>query len=323
MSLPDPTPVTDLITAFRRSKVMFTALALGIFDRTPVRASELTGFNTDAAERLLDACAALGLLHKADGVYANEPVADVYLRQSSPHTLRGYIRYSDTALYPLGGNLEDAIREGTNRWKQTFGTDGPIFSQFFRTEDAMRDFLLGMHGFGMLTSPKVVSSFDLSHFRHLVDLGGATGHLAIAACERYPHLRATVLDLPQVIALAEPRDRIEFVAGDFFVDDLPPADLYAAGRILHDWPEEKIDALAGRVYRALPEGGAILVAETVAHDDGVGPLWANLQSLSMLLACEGRERTAAGYERLLKRAGFATVETRRTGTTLDAVLAIK
>ena len=30
----------------------------------------------------------------------------------------------------------------------------------------------------------------------MADLGGGTGHLAIAACERYPELRAVVFDLP-------------------------------------------------------------------------------------------------------------------------------
>ena len=29
------------------------------------------------------------------------------------------------------------------------------------------------------------------------------------------------------------------IAGDFFVDPLPPADLYSLGRILHDWSDEK------------------------------------------------------------------------------------
>ena len=48
----------------------------------------------------------------------------------------------------------------------------------------------------MLSSPTVVAAFDLRGFRRLVDLGGATGHLAIAACERYPELRAAVFDLP-------------------------------------------------------------------------------------------------------------------------------
>ena len=33
MELPNPTPVLDLIQAFRRSKTMFTAVSLGIFDR--------------------------------------------------------------------------------------------------------------------------------------------------------------------------------------------------------------------------------------------------------------------------------------------------
>ncbi len=33
MSLPDPEPVLDLIEAFRRSKTMFVAVSLGIFDR--------------------------------------------------------------------------------------------------------------------------------------------------------------------------------------------------------------------------------------------------------------------------------------------------
>ena len=173
MSLPDPTPVLDLIHAFRLSKTMFTAVSMGIFDRlheASARAADLAvalGAHPEALERLLDSCAALSLLHKHDGVYRNQPVAETYLCSASPHTLSGYIRYSDEALYPMWGKLEDAVREGTHRWQQTFGWEGPIFSHFFRTPEAMRDFLRGMHGFGMLTSPKVVEAFDLSRFRRL------------------------------------------------------------------------------------------------------------------------------------------------------------
>ena len=336
MNLPDPAPVFDLIDAFRRSKTMFTGVAMGIFDRlheAPASAPELAaklGVNAGAVERLLDGCAALGLLGKAGGVYTNSPVAETYLVTASPHSLSGYVRYSNEALYPMWGNLETAIAEGTHRWKQTFGLEGPIFSGFFRTEAAKRDFLRGMHGFGMLTSPKVVAAFDLARFRRMVDLGGATGHLAIAACERYPGLRAVVFDLPEVTALAREqvalsavRGRIEIVAGDFFRDGLPPADLYAAGRILHDWSDEKIDALLLRVIERLPEGGGLLVAERLLHEDGVGPVGTNMQSLNMLIVTEGRERSLGEYTRLLRRAGFSQVDGRRTGASLDAVLAVK
>jgi acetylserotonin N-methyltransferase len=48
-----------------------------------------------------------------------------------------------------------------------------------------------------------------------------------------------------------------------------------------------------------------------------------MQSLNMLVCTEGRERTAAEYRALLREAGFASVEDRRTGAPLDAVLATK
>src|SRR3954471_12492059 len=245
MPLPDPAPVIDLIEAFRRSKTMFTAVSLGVFDRLPSSATDLAAalsLHPEALATLLDGCAALGLLRKQDGAYSNAPVADVYLRSDSPHTLRGYVRYSDEALYPMWAHLDDAVREGSPRWSQTFGLDGPIFSAFFRTEEAMREFTLGMHGFGVMTSPAVVAAFDLSRFHNLVDLGGATGHLAIAACERYAEMRGVVFDLAPVapaareqIALSPARDRLSAVVGDFFVDNLPAADLFALGQILHDW----------------------------------------------------------------------------------------
>src|SRR5215831_7948354 len=106
-------------------------------------------------------------------------------------------------MWKLWENLEDAVREGTHRWRQTFGWEGPIFAHFFRTEEAKREFLMGMHGYGQISSPHVVAAFDLSPYRGLVDLGGATGHLAIAACERYPQLRATVFDVPDAVPLAQ------------------------------------------------------------------------------------------------------------------------
>ena len=211
-STPDPAVVTDLLEAFRRSKVMFAAVSLGIFDaleERPRPASELAealSLHPDALARLLDAAVALKLLERRGDVYANTPAASAYLCKSSPSRLTGYINYSNTALWKLWGNLEGAIREGTHRWKETFGWDGPIFSSFFRTEDDQREFLMGMHGYGLISSPKVVAAFDLGRFRRLVDLGGATGHLAIAACRHYPGLRASVFDLPGGRA-AGPGDR--------------------------------------------------------------------------------------------------------------------
>ena len=55
--------------------------------------------------------------------------------------------------------------------------------------------------------------------------------------------------------------RIEVMAGDFFGDELPDADLFAIGRILHDWSEDKIQKLLAKIFQRLPAGGGILIAE--------------------------------------------------------------
>jgi acetylserotonin N-methyltransferase len=160
-----------------------------------------------------------------------------------------------------------------------------------------------------------VSAFDLSRFLRMIDLGGGTGHLAEAARERYPHLEANVFDLPGVAKMFPGT-----IAGDFFTDPLPEADLYSLGRILHDWSEEKIRMLLAKIYNALPAGGGLLIAEKLLEPDYVS---GHMQSLNMLVVTEGRERSAAEYSTLLRAAGFNQVDTRHTGAPVDAILAIK
>jgi acetylserotonin O-methyltransferase len=319
------THILELIHAFRRSKVLFTAVRLGIFDRleiAPQTAAQLArdlDLNLGALTRLLDACRPLELLTRDGDFYRNTPDASRALVTSSPDSLVGYIVHSDRSLYPLWGKLEDAVREGTNRWSQVFGDRASLFDHYFRDPVAMRSFLTGMHGAGQLTSDRVVRAFDLSKFKHLVDLGGATGHLAIAACRAYPTLRATVLDLPSVepyarefISQSGVADRVDFLAAD-----LPPADLYSLGRILHDWDDARIAALLPKIRSSL------LITEVLVDEDHSGPLYAMLQDLNMLVCTDGKERTASEYEHLLTAAGFANFQFHRTGSLVDALLATR
>jgi acetylserotonin O-methyltransferase len=333
---PDPKVVLDLLEAFRRSKTMFAAVSLGVFDALApgpkpllALAGELKA-DAEALGRLLDACVSLGLLQRSTAGYANTPAAAAYLCRTSPRRLTGYLYYSNDVLWKLWANLEDAVREGKHRWQQTYGWDGPIFANFFRTEESKREFLLGMHGYGLISSPQVVAAFDLGRFGRLVDLGGATGHLAVAACQRYPSLSAVVFDLPDAVPLAEEMvaatpvaDRVSVQSGNFFTDPLPEADLFAVGRILHDWSEDKIMMLLRKIYDRLPIGGALLIAEKMLDTNRGGPVWAQMQSLNMLVCTEGKERTLQEYEALLKQAGFAEVQGRTTPSPLDAVLAVK
>src|ERR1700686_516151 len=141
-SVPESSLVIELIESFRRSKAMFAAVSLGIFDLLERAPGNLAALATELRvkpeplERLLDACVGLKLLRRKGTSYENEPVASTYLCRTSERALTGYVLYSNDVLFSLWSHLEDAVREGTPRWKQAFDTEGGIFDHFFRTDEA-------------------------------------------------------------------------------------------------------------------------------------------------------------------------------------------
>jgi acetylserotonin O-methyltransferase len=341
---PDPSTVLDLILAFRKSKTMFAAVKLAVFDALAEGPQSLKQLGAhlqsgeDALERLLDACVGLKLLLYEASLYKNTPVASAYLCRKSPHRMTGYINSSNDAFWRLWECLEFAIKDQENQWTRAFPElksmpKETYWDYFYKSEESKTEFLMGMHGYGQITSPHVVSAFPLDRFRRLVDLGGGTGHLAIEACKTWPALEAEVYDLEGVVSLTEeilknaPRhiaSRISVTAGDFFEDRLPPGDLYVLARILHDWPEEKVTALLRKISDTIPpETGGLLIAEKLLNGDKSGPEWAQMQNLNMLAIAEGKERTLAQYEELLRAAGFPYIIAQVTTSPLDVIIAFK
>lgn len=93
---------------------------------------------------------------------------------------------------------------------------------------------------------------------------GASGALSYAAVTEFPGMKSTIFDLKPVVDVANHfrpsfeecpyRDNVSFVAGDFFEDDFPHADLYSMTSTLQDWDEEKIDLLLSKTFHSLQSG---------------------------------------------------------------------
>ena len=150
-----------------------------------------------------------------------------------------------------------------------------------------------------------------------MDLGGGTGHLAQAARERYPQLQSAVFDLPGVAPPCTPEPSPAISSPTHY----PPPTFTASGASCMTGPSDKIVKLLDKIHAALPEGGGLLIAEKLLR--ARLRIGAHMQSLNMLIVTEGRERSASQYEALLRAAGFSKVDSRRTGTPLDVILAIK
>eukprot|EP00198_Chlamydomonas_reinhardtii_P006351 XP_001695687.1 hydroxyindole O-methyltransferase-like protein [Chlamydomonas reinhardtii] len=347
---PDVKPVLDLLNGFRASQTLLTAVQLGLFEclehtnelsvdgLASALAHRLPGSpapSLDGLDRLCRACVALGLLSSpANGQFALTDAARAYLLASAPQSLAGYCVHSSQVVWPLFGGLPAAVTTGSNVWQQQFGAPGSdVFARVYDTPGAVRRFMSGMHSFATLSAPAVVRAFDLSFATRLLDLGGATGALAAAACAAYPSLEeAVVVDLPHVLELAQRhfaptaaplRSPEPPTAARHPSSPLPQVDLVVLSRILHDWDGPRCAQLLARVHGLLRPGGAVLVAEMLLQPDRLGPPAALLQDLNMLCQTHGRERSLAEYEQLLQAAGFVDVRGHVTGTYLDAVLARK
>ncbi|XP_076603609.1 putative bifunctional dTTP/UTP pyrophosphatase/methyltransferase protein isoform X1 [Chaetodon auriga] len=327
--------VIELMDGFKASKALFTASKMRVFDllhSSPgleaAQVAQEIKASVKGTECLLEACVSLGLLKSKERMYDNTDLATCFLRSDAPFSLQGYIQHCNNTVWPLFSHLESAVRDGTNQHEKAFGkkSDDMFQDVFYNSQTVKLRFMNGMHSIARVTGKAVATAFDLSSFKTACDLGGCTGAMAYEFTKAHPQLSVTVFDLPTVVEMSEhfhplrTDNRVSFVAGDFFKDELPKADLYILARILHDWPDEKVRLLLSKIADACTPGCAVLIAETML--DGQTP-YSALQSLNMLAQTEGTERTESQYANLLNKHGFGHTRVVHTMNFLDALLAIK
>ncbi|KAM4625532.1 acetylserotonin O-methyltransferase 2 [Polymixia lowei] len=336
-----PFKLLEYFNGFRVSKVIFSACELGVFDlllqsQKPLSAEQVSrelGTSVDGMERLLDVLVGIEILdvETIDGTvfYSSTDVANLYLAKGSAKSLNDMIIYQSQTIYPLWNNMVDAVREGKNQNDKTFGLPAEdVFQAIYRSEEEMLKFMGLMNSSWVLDGHDIVTAFNLSSFKMMVDLGGCSGALGREMAKAYPSSSVTVFDLPQVVETAqkhfsEEDDTIVFQAGDFFDGDVPPADLYILARIIHDWSEDKCLKLLKKIYNSCQEGGGVLLVEAMLFENRRGPVMAQIFSLNMLVQTEGREHPPSQYSSMLTSAGFQNIQVCRTGKSYDAILAIK
>jgi hypothetical protein len=114
------------------------------------------------------------------------------------------------------------------------------------------------------------------------------------------------------------------VAGDFFKDDLPRADVITMGNILHDWDEAQKKALIAKAYAAVNPGGLFIAIENVIDDARRKNTFGLLMSLNMLIELPGGfDYTGAQFDAWCRGAGFARTKVVSLGGPTSAAIAYR
>jgi alkyl hydroperoxide reductase subunit AhpC/2-polyprenyl-3-methyl-5-hydroxy-6-metoxy-1,4-benzoquinol methylase len=336
----NPSSILQTAFGFWHSKVLLTAVELGVFTKLAGRrlpGAELGAelqFHPRAIADFFDALVAMKFLgREGDGPqakYFNTPEGALFLDQANPRYIGGILTMLNARLFKFWNDLPEALRTGRPQNEVKHGQKG-IFEELYADPPKLEQFMGAMTGLSRINFEAFADRFDFSQFRTLCDVGGATGLLSIEVAKKHPHLQCISFDLPAVepiakkhIAAAGLSEHIGTASGDFFQDPLPRADLITMGMILHDWNLEKKMQLIRSAYDALPPGGALVAIESLIDDARRENTQGLLMSLNMLIEFgEAFDYSGADFKKWCSEAGFKRFEVIHLAGPSSAAVAYK
>jgi hypothetical protein len=318
---PPLTPEKILQTglAFWPAKTLLSAIEIGLFSelaRGPEPYDALVGrlgLHPRSARDFLDTLVALGFLQRTGDRYANTPETDLFLDRHKPSYVGGILEMANHRLYPFWGHLTEALRTGQPQNEAKSGGPG-LFETLYADPARLHQFLAAMTGISHGANLTIARAGFWKDYTTYVDVGTAQGDLAAQIALANPHLRGMGFDLPEVapifeayVAAAGVADRLSFVPGSFFTQDLPKADVVLMGHILHDWDLPTKRMLIKKAFDAVPAGGALVVYESIIDDDRSKNAFGLMMSLNMLIETPGGfDYTGADCSGWMREAGFST-----------------
>ncbi len=269
--------------------------------RHPVTASSVAqSLSTDElfVTYLLDVLCAVNIVERTSGddglsCYRSAPLAHQYLDSGS-------------ALY-LGGELFNGGE--TRRLLERYVTEGPsptpVTAEYWTPEIIRQLETIALLG-GVQEAIKLI---DLTGRTHLLDVGGGHGLYSIFFTQKYPQLRAVVLDLPQVIDVARENiekyrasARVTAVAGDYrtFAPDRTFDVIFMSNVVPSS---EELRSLLSIVRNFLVADGIVLLRSFVS--DSTTSVWSRISTLERYARRGRRGFTRDALIKILSESEFA------------------
>jgi phospholipid N-methyltransferase len=316
----------ELGFGFFASKALLTAVKLGVFDvlsdspQSREQLEEALDLHPRSSDDFLDALVALDVLDRDDGLYRNTPETEAFLVSGKPSYIGGMLEMANDRLYRFWGDLEEGLRTGNPTNELEDDQTHPFEDAIYENDERLEQFVGAMTGLSMGTANVLAQEFPWERYDTVVDLGTSEGIVPKRIAEENDHVHAIGVDLPRVephfrrfVEDSPAADRLDFQTADFFgEEELPAADVYILGHILHDWGlAEKRDILR-TVADAVNDGGAVIIYGSMIDDERRENEFGLLMSLNMLVETpEGFDYTHSECAEWLQATGFTDPEVKQ------------
>ncbi|CAG6396589.1 O-methyltransferase [Actinacidiphila cocklensis] len=306
------------------------AARLGVadaLDEQPATAEELAAaVRTEPRplNRLLRALTSYGIFaEQPDGRFVHTGMSRM-LREDAPDSLRNIALWcTEPWTWEAWPRLDDAVRTGQDVFADLYGKR---FFDYLHDDapESAAVFDKAMTRSSMQSARDVVDSLDLTGTTTVADIGGGQGHVLAGLLEKHPALHGTLLDLPKVVANADPRlraggalaDRATLLPGDCRQEIPVDADLYIIKNIL-EWDDDSTRRTLGNVVAAARPGTRVLVIENLV-DDSVSMRFTTAMDLLLLLNVGGQKHTRESLVTRMTEAGLEVGDVRPVNPYLHA-----
>ena len=302
----------NLWRGFQQSRVMLTAVELGVFDKlkkpkTVKEAARLLKSSLRGTEILLKALTSLKVIKKSGEKYVNTPIANKHLVKGAPEY------YGDIILH------YSSMWEGWSQLTEVVRTGKP--AQRTRDKKSFESFIMGMHNLSIKRAPELVKAIGMDGVRHALDLGGGPGTNALEMA-KYAN-KVTLFDYPEALKIERrvargAKVKISYKPGDFTTDPIGNSyDLILVSQIYHAYSEAASLELTKKCHDALVPDGRIAVQEFDISKDRTSPPGGALFSVNMLVGTSGGNTYHTSHiASWLKEAGFVGVKTKKLSQTV-------
>jgi SAM-dependent methyltransferase len=323
--------IQDTLYAFTRSQILFTAIDLDLFSHIADGADTLAtlqarlNVNGRGLRMLLNGLVGIGFLHKtSQETFSLPPDASRFLVKDSHDYIGGMVHHCKR-LYENWGMLNDAVESG-----QPVGGAQSLA----QLESYFAELVRGLYVSNYPTAQKLADLLGIGGtHRHLqvLDVAGGSAVWTIAMLEKDPESRATVIDLPSVIHVAEEyvaqhglQDRFDYLPGDLEEMEFPQArfDIAVMANICHALGPIATRRAFQKLAGTLKPGGRLAIVDFVPDDKRSRPGWPLIFAVNMLITTpEGDVFSQSEYRQWLLEAGFSQVSFREIETEVTAIIA--
>lgn len=281
MTHPTPDLIMQHLCGYLSSQYLLVASDVGLFPALRDRPQTLDELTAHLAmprrmvRILADALVAVGFLVREGEHYRNGAEAATFLAGTPGPDLRPALRMWHRSLPQRWSRLDEGLRTGRSLQS---------FADF--TSDDQAIFSDGVAASTAAAALALAQGYDFQRHQALLDLGGGTGSFLLPIRERYPHVRAALVELPSAVETIRQRlaatpggATIDVIPGDFFTGELPRGyDAVLLANVVHIFSPERNRQLLGRIRETVTPGARLLLVDFWTNPTHTQPLFAALMA---------------------------------------------